>query len=258
MNWNDLIADVDLWLNKHFTPGRSGQSINKIVLHHNAGNLSIQDCWDTWQTREASAHYQVDSSGRIGQFVHDWDTAWHAGNGDANRTSIGIEHANNTFSPGWTINDATLDNGAHLVAALCVAYGLGRPQWRVNVFPHSDFSSTACPGAIGGAQNGAYMARAQSHYDQMTGKTSTNTNGGFLMALSNSEQRVLMGRVKDIKDLLTDGKGDNLPRRIDGRVRDIKDYVTGGGPAGQTDTLLRQILKSQEDIKTRLDKLEGK
>ncbi|WP_308652068.1 N-acetylmuramoyl-L-alanine amidase [uncultured Actinomyces sp.] len=151
----------------------STDPIDKIVLHHNAGTLSIRGCYDVWQTREASAHYQVDVNGRIGQLVWDRDTAWHAGNLAANRTSIGIEHANatSTTSP---ITEATLDAGAHLVAAICIRYRLGRPAWGVNVFGHKHFSATACPGHIAGDQNSAYMARAQHWYDQMTG-TATPT-----------------------------------------------------------------------------------
>ena len=67
-NWENIEADENLILTKHFTPGRAG-TINKIVLHHNAGNLTIQGCYNVWQDREASAHYQVQSDGRIGQLV---------------------------------------------------------------------------------------------------------------------------------------------------------------------------------------------
>ena len=153
-NWENIEADENLILTKHFTPSRAG-TINKIVLHHNAGNLTIRGCYNVWQDREASAHYQVQSDGRIGQLVWDKDTAWHAGNFDANSTSIGIEHAD------------CLENGAHLVAALCKYYKLGRPTWMKNVFPHNHFSSTECPASIAGSQNAAYMKRAQEWYDAM-------------------------------------------------------------------------------------------
>ena len=167
-NWDTLEADEDLILNTHYTPGRSGRKISKILVHHNAGNLSIAGCYSVWQTREASAHYQVQADGRIGQLVWDSDTAWHAGNWEANLTSIGIEHADISTNP-WRVSDATLDNGAHLVAALCRYYGLGRPQWGVNVFPHSAFTGTACPASLYGSQKDAYMAKAQAWYDAMTG-----------------------------------------------------------------------------------------
>ena len=167
MDWKNLQADVNMILNKHFTSGRSGYSINKVIVHYNAGDLSIAGCYSVWQTREASAHYQVESGGRIGQLVNDWDTAWHAGDWVANCTSIGIEHANKSDG---TITEKCLDSGAHLVAAICHYYGLGRPEWLKNVFPHKYFQATSCPGQIYGSQKNAYMKRCQYWYDQMDGK----------------------------------------------------------------------------------------
>ncbi len=166
MDYENLYADEDKILNVHYNEGRYGNSIEFIVVHYNAGNLSIEDCYKVWQTRVASAHYQVEESGRIGQLVWDANTAWHASNWDANTRSIGIEHANRADG---TISDACLDAGAHLVAALCKKYGLGRPEWDVNVFPHNHFAATSCPGEIDGSQNAAYMSAAQHWYDVMTG-----------------------------------------------------------------------------------------
>lgn len=167
-DWATLEPDRYRLLDKHYTPGRAGQKITKVVLHHNAGNLSIDSIWQVWQTREASAHYQVDQYGQVGQLVHDSDTAWHAGDWDVNVSSIGIEHANRTLIPP-TIWDATLEEGAHLTAALCRFYQLGRPAWGVNVFGHSMFYSTSCPGSLapGGSQHHTYMTRAQAWYDAM-------------------------------------------------------------------------------------------
>ena len=164
-DWEAIEADVDKILTVHYTKGRKGRSVNKIVVHYNAGNLTVEGCYSVWQSRAASAHYQVESGGRIGQLVWDRDTAWHAGDWNVNTTSIGIEHAN--LSDG-TITNECLDNGAHLVAALCKSYGLGRPEWLVNVFPHKYFSATSCPGQIYGSQKDAYIARAQYWYDVMT------------------------------------------------------------------------------------------
>lgn len=169
-NWETVDADEVRILSKHFSQGRGGHKVEFIGIHHNAGNLSIQQTYNVWQSRQASAHYQVDINGRIGQLVWDRDTAWALGNFDANQRSINIEHANNTGAAGgWTVSEATLDNGAHLVAALCKLFKLGRPVWGQNVRPHSQISPTACPGALAGAQRDAYMARAQYWYDQMTG-----------------------------------------------------------------------------------------
>ena len=165
-DWKNLEADVNKLLTKHYTKGRGGYKVEFVVVHYNAGNLTINGCYSVWQTREASAHYQVEDDGDIGQLVWDGNTAWHAGDWVANCKSIGIEHAN--LKDG-TITEATLDNGAHLVAAICIDYGLGRPEWGKNVFPHKHFSATSCPGQIYGKQKSAYIKRAQYWYDKMTG-----------------------------------------------------------------------------------------
>ena len=171
ISWTELRPDSAIFMTRNFTYGRGGQRVQYIVVHHNAGALSARQIWNLWQTRlTASAHYQVDRAGHISQHVQLWDTAWHATNELANQRSIGIEHANGSGVTG-PLTEATLDNGAHLVAALCVAYGLGRPAWGRNVFGHAYFVPTACPGPIGGVQHAAYMSRAQGYYDQMTGRT---------------------------------------------------------------------------------------
>ena len=192
-SWENLEADEDLILSTHMTKGRQGCKVDKIVLHHNGGNLTGRGCYDVWQTREASAHYQVAADGRITQLVWDTDTAWHSGDWNANLTSIGVEHADISTDP-WSISEATLDNGAHLVAALCKHYGLGRPQWGVNVFPHSHFSATACPASIAGSQNAAYMSKAQAWYDRMTGAP-TSAAQLTQSAAASSAANVLQGHV---------------------------------------------------------------
>jgi hypothetical protein len=172
-DWDNVIADIQKPLSVHYTSGRGGHNIDKIIIHHNGGNLSVNGCYNVWQSRAASAHYQVCSDGTIGQLVWDKDTAWHASNWNANQTSIGIEHADCQSDP-WRISDTCLDNGAHLVAALCKYYGLGRPQWGYNLFGHSDFAATECPASLaeGGSQHDEYVARAQYWYDVMTGAIS--------------------------------------------------------------------------------------
>ena len=169
MDWTNVKADEEAILDNDFTAGREGHSIEKIVIHHNAGCLSIQQCHDLWERSGTSAHYQVQSDGRIGQLVWDTDTAWHAGDWDTNLTSIGIEHSDTSNEEPWSITDECLDAGAHLVAALCRLYNLGRPEWGRNLFGHSDIVATACPGSLreGQPQHDAYVARAQEWYDAM-------------------------------------------------------------------------------------------
>ena len=95
MDWIGLNADVERILTKHYTPGRNG-SIKAVTIHHMGGNLSIDGCYSTWQTREASAHYAVQADGTIGQLVNDWDTAWACANAWANSNTISIRGRSTT------------------------------------------------------------------------------------------------------------------------------------------------------------------
>lgn len=161
-------VDQTLWLNRHYTPGRGGRKIKYIVRHHNAGRLTTQGCWDVWQSREASAHYQVETTGKIGQLVRDTDTAWHAANLLRNQESIGIEHANSGGpDQDWPISDETIQAGGRLAAELCLKHGAGRPEFGVNIRDHKETGSTACPYhlASGGKYHAAWMKAAQDHYD---------------------------------------------------------------------------------------------
>lgn len=169
------VADIDLILDKHYTPGRGGHPIDGVISHHNAGQLTAEQIFGTWQTRQASAHYQVEHDNkRTSQHVWDADTAWHAGNWLANQTKIGIEHANAVIGAPWTVSDLTIDGGAQIGAAILTHLDLASPQWMVNWFPHNYFQATACPGGI--LTRVEYlMTRARLHYSIFTGSDPTPT-----------------------------------------------------------------------------------
>ncbi|MCQ9342041.1 N-acetylmuramoyl-L-alanine amidase [Corynebacterium phoceense] len=176
MDWINVEPDVYRLINKHYTPGRGGQQIKYIVRHHNAGILTIDGCWQVWQDRPASAHYQVENSGRIGQLVNDSDTAWHAANQLRNQQSIGIEHANcGGANEDWPISDTVITQGARLAAALCRYYNLGRPEYGKNIKDHRETGQTSCPYhlAYGGKYHQRWMNEAQRFYDELTNGTAT-------------------------------------------------------------------------------------
>lgn len=173
MDYSKLIADKQYFINRSYASGREGHDIEFIVLHHNAGvRQSTETVGNFWEGSGTSAHYQVEADGTIGQLVHDYDTAYHAGSWNANLRSIGIEHANitgpNDATP-WDISDATLKYGGYLTGALCYGYGLGAPAWGWNVFPHSDFSSTACPFQLRDKYRDLYMGYAVEMYNRLSG-----------------------------------------------------------------------------------------
>lgn len=133
----------------NYTTGRQGNSINKIVIHHMA-TTDFSSVPSVWKSRQASAHYGIGPNGEIRAYVDEDNTAWHAGDWQTNLNSIGIEHCNVTGSPNWDIAQATIDSSAKLVADIANRYGLGTVVPGKNLFPHSDFSQTACPGQLKG------------------------------------------------------------------------------------------------------------
>ena len=92
-DWKTLQPDQVKLINKHFTPGRGGQKIQHVTIHHMGGIGDTNQCWQWWQTRAASAHYAISRTGHIGQLVWDRDTAWANANALSNQRTIAIEHS---------------------------------------------------------------------------------------------------------------------------------------------------------------------
>lgn len=141
----------------NFTPGNQTQaaygrprSVKKIIIHWIVGNLASADQAFQNPNRQASAHYGVED-GTIYQWVHEGDTAWHAG-GPINAESIGIE---NSAAPGRPASDGTYNTLITLVAEICRRYGLDP---RNCVEPHNKYAATQCPGTmdLNRIINGAY------------------------------------------------------------------------------------------------------
>jgi hypothetical protein len=124
----------------NYTKGRQGASIDKIVCHWMAGTLAATDSVFQNTTRQTSAHYGVGQDGQVHQYVKESDTAWHAGNWDANITSVGIEHEG---GPGIPITDSVYQTSGELIASIWQRVGRQLPLRK-----HSDFKATQCPGTL--------------------------------------------------------------------------------------------------------------
>ena len=190
--------------------GRGGRKIRYITRHHTAGVLNADQINAVWRDRPASAHYLIDPNGIVSQHVWDANTAWSNANSVSNQESITIEHSNSAGpAQDWPINPVTVDEGARWAAALCLYYGLGRPQFGVNVRDHRDFTSTSCPYhlANGGKYHDRYMRIAQEHYDWMVagGKTDSKPQEGITVAEADRIIDFIKGFVapigSDVKDV---------------------------------------------------------
>ena len=57
-------------------------AIDRITIHHMAGNLSVESCGNVFapSSRQASSNYGIDSEGRVGMYVEEKDRSWCSSN----------------------------------------------------------------------------------------------------------------------------------------------------------------------------------
>lgn len=179
----------------NFTRGRSGTKVNKIVIHHVAGtNFDIMP--SVWNTRQASAHYGIGVNGAIRAYVDESNTAWHAGNWDANISSIGIEHINSGGAPSWPVAQATIDASAKLCADIAQRHGLGQLVPMKNLFPHSHFSATACPGVL--KEKLQEIANKANAINNGTSQPPTPSSGMYRVRKSWADAKSQIGAFRDL------------------------------------------------------------
>jgi hypothetical protein len=119
----------------NYTPGRTGGSIQYIVIHTMQGSYAGSISWFRNPAASCSAHFNIRSSdGEITQMVSEGDTAWHAGNWTYNQRSIGIEHEGYIADPGRWYTEAMYASSARLVRHLCDKYGI--PMDRAHIIAH--------------------------------------------------------------------------------------------------------------------------
>lgn len=135
---------------KHPTYNPTGV-IDKITIHHMAGNLSVETCGNVFQTREASANYGIGSDGRIALYVDEKDRSWASSSPSNDYRAVTIEVANNTGSPKWTISDEAYASLIKLVVDICKRNNIKQLNYTGdasgNLTMHCFFAATACPGA---------------------------------------------------------------------------------------------------------------
>lgn len=166
----DLVADLSA------TGHVNHQSYTKtmVTIHHNAGVLSHEDVLNTWKTREASAHFDVDRNGAVAQYVDVHEYAWACGNTVGNQTSISIEMSNSTAGGNWPVSETTWHEAARLAGWLFAKVIHTRPSAK-NLVPHRYWYATSCPGPYMDSVFGQLISLAQQAYDSfVSGGTGDN------------------------------------------------------------------------------------
>lgn len=129
---------------------RDEHKITDITIHHMAGNLTVEQCGQVFQTRPASSNYGIDSSGRVGLYVQEKYASWANGNLASNQRSITIELANDEIGGRWHVSDKAISKCILLCVDICKRNGIRRLNFTGNRYGnltmHRYFMSTACPG----------------------------------------------------------------------------------------------------------------
>jgi N-acetyl-anhydromuramyl-L-alanine amidase AmpD len=129
---------------------RNGTKVDKITIHHMAGNLSAEACGRVFQNREASANYGIDSNGRVGCYVDEDYRAWSTANPSNDRRAINIELANDVIGGDWHVSDTAINKCIELCVDICQRHGISRLNYTGgtdgNLTRHNMFMATTCPG----------------------------------------------------------------------------------------------------------------
>lgn len=126
--------------------------IDTITIHHMAGNLTVEQCGNVFQTREASSNYGIDSNGRVGMYVEEKDRSWCSSSPSNDNRAITIEVANDIPSDAgrWHVSDVALAKLIDLCVDICKRNGIKKLNFTGdtsgNLTMHKWFAPTGCPG----------------------------------------------------------------------------------------------------------------
>jgi N-acetyl-anhydromuramyl-L-alanine amidase AmpD len=116
--------------NRKCTEGRATFKVELILIHDTEGNWNASVA--TLQNDpNKSVQYIIDVDGRVGQFVTEETTAWHAGNFNVNQRSVGIEHVGYAAKP---FPEALYASSAKLTEHLANKYQV--PKDRAHIIGH--------------------------------------------------------------------------------------------------------------------------
>ena len=129
----------------NYMVGRSGNPVS-LLIEHWIGSGTVASALARFRdpSSRVSAHYIVAQDGEIHYVVDEADTAYHAGEFQANQLSVGIEHE---ATPGLLPSAALYRSSAWLHRRFSEQYGIRLEVGRT-VRPHNYYRPTQCPGTL--------------------------------------------------------------------------------------------------------------
>ena len=128
------------------------QPISKITVHHMAGDTTLESFGALVgrPSRQMSANYAIESSGRIGLFCHEADRSWCSSSPWNDQRAITIEVANDSGAPDWHVSDKAYAALLDLCTDICRRNGIKELTYtgdkNGSLTMHCFYAATACPG----------------------------------------------------------------------------------------------------------------
>ena len=143
------LVSYEFYGHKHWND-RQGNKIDKIVIHHAASVISVEQLGQVFNSRNSSATYGIGSDGRVGQYVSEQYRPWTTSSWTIDKRAITIEVSNCETGGEWPVSDKVLQVLIELVADICRRNGIKKCSYTGTkngvLQMHKWYANTACPG----------------------------------------------------------------------------------------------------------------
>lgn len=149
------LVNYEFYDHKHWN-NRQGNKIDKIVIHHAASVISVEQLGQVFSSRNSSATYGIGSDGRVGQYVPEQYRPWTTSSWTIDKRAITIEVSNCETGGDWKVSDKVLEVLIKLVADICRRNGIKKCSYTGTkngvLQMHKWYANTACPGPYLGSK----------------------------------------------------------------------------------------------------------
>ena len=149
------LVSYEFYGHKHWN-NRQGNKIDKIVIHHAASVISVEQLGQVFSSRNSSATYGIGSDGRVGQYVPEQYRPWTTSSWTIDKRAITIEVSNCETGGDWKVSDKVLEVLIKLVADICRRNGIKKCSYTGTkngvLQMHKWYANTACPGPYLGSK----------------------------------------------------------------------------------------------------------
>ena len=149
------LVDYEFYNHKHWND-RQGNKVDKIVIHHAASVISVEQLGQVFSSRNSSATYGIGSDGRVGQYVSEQYRPWTTSSWTIDKRAITIEASNSETGGEWPVSDKVLQVLIKLVADICRRNGIKKCSYTGTKYGvlqmHKWYANTACPGPYLGSK----------------------------------------------------------------------------------------------------------